>query len=116
MSRIDLPKARQLLRANSELLLRLLENPFMLENEKFSAVLLAVFHLRDELTHRPDLNDLPQSDLAHLAVDFSRVYTLLTEHWLDYVQYLAANYPYLFYMAVRAYPFCPGPVDVVVRG
>lgn len=115
INKIKLAEVRKLLGTNGDFLLRLLENPYLLESEKFSAVLLAVFHLRDELNHRQVLDALPQSDLAHLSADISRVYRLLTEQWLSYAQYLAENYPYLFFMAVRANPFCLGPVDVVVR-
>jgi hypothetical protein len=34
-----------------------------------------------------------------------RVYGLLTAEWLDYMQHLRENYPYLFSFAMRTNPF-----------
>lgn len=89
----------------SDLILRLLENPSLLEHESFADLLRAIFHLRDELLHRPDITQLPEADKAHLMGDVKRVYRLLALHWLDHMQYLKANYPYLFSLALRTNPF-----------
>jgi len=88
-----------------EFLLRLMENPNLLEHESFTDLLLAVFHLSEELVARKDLAELPQTDRAHLAGDVNRVYGQLTARWLDYMKYLRTNYPYLFSLAVRTNPF-----------
>jgi hypothetical protein len=86
-------------------MLRLLENPMLLEHEQFTDLLLAVFHLAEELGHRRKLTDLPAADQAHLAGDVKRIYTLLVHQWLDYLRYLKVNYPYLFSLAIRTNPF-----------
>ncbi len=88
-------------------LLRLLENPNLLEHETFSQLLRAVFHLTEELSGRADLNHLPRSDYSHLKGDCSRVYVLLINQWIDYMENLHKNYPYLFSLAMRTNPFNP---------
>ncbi|WP_214020273.1 hypothetical protein [Methanoculleus sp.] len=86
-------------------LLRLLENPVLLEHESFTDLLRAVFHLTEELERRGDFAGLPESDIAHLAGDVERVYGLLIGQWLGYMEYLQKNYPYLFSLAMRSNPF-----------
>lgn len=86
-------------------LLRLLENPTLLEHESFTELLRAVFHLTEELSAREKYDDLPSTDYQHLAGDIKRVYVLLVNQWLDYMKYLKDNYPYLFSLAVRMNPF-----------
>ena len=87
------------------LLLRLLENPALLERESFTETIRAVFHFRDELLLRQDISQLPESDKKHLAGDIKRAYRLLAFQWLDYMRYLKDNYPYLFSLAMRINPF-----------
>jgi len=87
------------------LLLRLLENPALLERESFTETIRAVFHFRDELFLRQDISQLPESDKKHLTGDIKRAYRLLALQWLDYMRYLKDNYPYLFSLAMRINPF-----------
>jgi len=77
----------------------------LLENEAFTELLRASFHLNDELLNRKDLKNLPASDLQHLGGDLKRVYALLVRHWLTYLKHLKENYPYLFSLAMRTNPF-----------
>lgn len=86
-------------------LLRLLENPNLLEHDSFTNLLWAVFHLTDELAHRKNIRKIPDSDYEHLIGDMKRAYKLLLSEWLDYMRHLKANYPYLFSLAVRTNPF-----------
>jgi hypothetical protein len=86
-------------------ILRLLENPTLLENESFSDLLRAVLHLCEELTSRKDLGKLPESDFKHLAGDTRRAYHLLVREWLEYMRYLKGYYPFLFSLAMRLNPF-----------
>jgi hypothetical protein len=90
-----------------DLLLRLLENPSLLERESFTETIRAVFHFREELLHRRDLSEVPESDQEHLAGDINRAYRMLTDQWLDYMKYLKDDYPYLFSLAMRTNPFDP---------
>lgn len=93
--------------------LRLLENPNLLEHESFTDLLWAVSHLTEELAYREDVRRLPDSDYAHLAGDIERAYTLLASQWLAYMKHLGDNYPYLFSLAMRTNPFDPHASPVV---
>jgi hypothetical protein len=86
-------------------MLRLLGEPDADGHELFTDLMLAVFHLTEELTHRKKVTDLPAADQAHLAGDVRRIYGLLVHQWLDYLHYLKINYPYLFSLAIRTNPF-----------
>jgi hypothetical protein len=96
---------RVFLRDRSDLLMRLLENPYLLEHESFTDLLHAVFHLREELIQREHIEDSPQSDREHLLGDMRRVYLLLIPEWVRYMRHLKDNYPYLFSLAARMNPF-----------
>lgn len=86
-------------------LLSLLENPQLIEHDSFTPLLQALFHLTEELMARETLTGLPETDYAHLSGDVNRVYRHLMLEWLTYMQYLKANYPYLFSLAMRQNPF-----------
>lgn len=101
----ELGQLRDFLAGKNELILRLLENPSLLEHEAFTDLLRSVFHLRDELAHRRDLESLSPADRAHLTGDMQRVYQLLVGQWLPYLRHLKEAYPYLFSLAVRLNPF-----------
>jgi len=103
----DLAQAKELLEARIDILLRLLENPTLLEHESFTELLRAVFHFTEELSYRPRIEDLPESDLRHLAGDATRCYGLLLREWVAYLGYLRIKYPYLFSLAVRTNPLDP---------
>ncbi|MDD5064571.1 MAG: hypothetical protein PHQ35_07440 [Phycisphaerae bacterium] len=95
-------------------LLRLLENPNLLEHEEFTELLWGVFHLAEELSHRESVKGLPDTDYEHLAGDIKRAYGLLVREWLSYMEHLKGNYPYLFSLAIRTNPFNP-QVSVEVK-
>jgi hypothetical protein len=101
----DLGDLQSLLVQKRNFLLRLLENPNLLEHESFTQLLWAVFHLTEELAHRVDVSKIPDSDHEHLVGDMKRAYALLASEWLDYMKHLSDNYPYLFSFAMRTNPF-----------
>jgi len=103
----DLEALRDFLLQKRDFLLRLLENPNLLEHDSFSNLLLAVFHLTEELAQRRDLPRLSPSDRKHLAGDVQRSYVLLIKEWLAYMSHLKTRYPYLFSLALRTNPFDP---------
>ncbi len=109
----DLETLRNFLMGERDFLLRLLENPNLLEHETFTDLLWAVFHLTEELAHRVDLRSLPDTDYEHLSIDIKRVYVLLLYEWLEYMRHLKNNYPYLFSLAMRTNPFDPNASPVV---
>jgi len=103
--KVKLEYLRDFLIGKRDFLLRLLENPNLLEHESFTELLRAVFHLTEELQNREDISQLPDPDYKHLANDIKRAYVLLVQHWLDYMKHLKDNYPYLFSLAMRTNPF-----------
>ena len=111
---MDLVQLQAFSREKRDFLVRLLENPILLEHETFTELLRAVFHLAEELSYRADVSGLPASDLGHLAFDVKRAYTLLISEWLDYMRHLKINFPYLFSLALRTNPF-DRQAQVVVR-
>jgi len=113
IARVDLDELRQLLVARTDFLLRLLENPHLLEHTSFTNLLRSVFHLVEELAGREGLGELPDSDYRHLADDIQRVYALIVREWLDYMRHLRGSYPYLFSFAMRTNPFREGASVIV---
>ena len=102
---IDLGRLKAFLAEKRTFLLTLLENPSLLEHDRFTDLLWAVTHLDEELEARPSLIGLPENDLEHLAVDIQRMYDHLASEWLDYVQHLKSKYPFLFSLVLRTHPF-----------
>jgi len=103
----DLEGLRALLGEKRDFLLRLLENPNLLEHEEFADLLWGIVHLAEELMFRKDLATLPKTDYAHLSVDMRRAFTRLVRGWIRYMAHLKKDYPYLFHLAVRTNPFDP---------
>jgi len=104
-AKVDFEHLRAFLVERRHFMLRLLENPSLMEHELFTDLLLAVFHLTEELGHRRKVTELPAADQAHLAGDVKRIYGLLVHQWFDYLHYLKTSYPYLFSLAIRTNPF-----------
>ena len=105
IQKVNLAHLRSLFLEKREFLLRLLENPNLLEHESFTELLLAVFHVVEELVVREDVISLPDSDRHHIAGDITRAYILLVHQWLEYMGHLKNHYPYLFSLAIRTNPF-----------
>jgi hypothetical protein len=105
IQKVRLEDLRMFLKAKRDFLVRLLENPSLLEHESFTDLLRSVFHLTEELEKREGMTDLPDTDVDHLALDLKRAYVLLVHEWLGYMRHLRYNYPYLFSLAMRTNPF-----------
>ncbi|OPY57390.1 MAG: hypothetical protein A4E55_01657 [Pelotomaculum sp. PtaU1.Bin035] len=103
----DLVVLRGYLIEKRDFLLRLLENPNLLENESFTELLWAVFHLTEELVVRQNIKQLSHTDSEHLSIDINRAYISLILEWLQYMKHLKENYPYLFSLALRTNPYDP---------
>lgn len=101
----NLNELRNYLMEKRDFLMRLLENPNLLEHDSFTELLFAVFHMAEELSARTDVGQLPDTDYAHLSGDIKRVYVILIREWLNYMEYLKSNYSYLFSLAIRTNPF-----------
>ena len=108
-NKIDLGELKAYLAQRREFLLTLLGNPSLLEHDRFTDLLWAVTHLDEELEARPSVSDLPDKDLEHIAGDIQRLYDHLASEWLDYVEHLKTNYPFLFSLILRTHPFQEHP-------
>ena len=86
-------------------MLDLLGNPALLEHETFTELLMAVFHLTEELRMRYDFTKLSDEDKQHLVCDAQRVYMQLGQEWLNYVEHTRVHYPYLFSLCIRTNPY-----------
>jgi voltage-gated potassium channel len=111
----ELERLRDFLSGKTDFFLRVFENPYLTEHETFTELLRAVIHVKEELAARTDLAGLPDPDYHHLARDIKRVYRLLVDEWLQYMEYLMISYPYLFSLAIRMNPF-DETASVVVKG
>ena len=95
-------------------LVLLLENPNLLEHDRFTDLLWAVFHLAEELDFRRcSLDSLPPADHLHLVNDAKRACSHLTAEWVAYVEHLKGSYPFLFSLAARINPFGPDPSAII---
>lgn len=114
IDKISLSEIREFLLGKRSFLMRLLENPNLLEHERFTDLLWAVFHLTEELVFRGDLlEDLPETDYDHLNIDLQRAYSQLTIEWISYTAHLKESYPFLYSLAARVNPMNPQASPVV---
>jgi len=113
IQKVELEYLGGFLMEKRDFLLRLLENPNLLEHESFTELLRAVFHLTEELQSRESISQLPDTDYDHLSGDIKRAYILLVHQWVDYMKHLKDNYPYLFSLAMRTNPFDQSASPVV---
>jgi hypothetical protein len=110
----QLADLNEFLSSKRSFLLRLLENPNLLEHERFTDLLWAVFHLAEELAFRGnELDKIPEKDSQHIAGDLKRAYNQLISEWISYTQHLQESYPFLFSLAVRINPLDPQSSPIV---
>ncbi len=109
----ELEELRDFLKKNHSFLVRLLENPILLENQRFTDLLWAVFHLSEELNFRESLQNLPKGDVAHLKTDLRRAYSKIVSEWIAYTEHLKGRYPFLFSLAARINPLNPHASPIV---
>ena len=114
MQEFDLEELRDMLAQRRDMLVALLGNQSLLEHDRFTNLLWALFHLLEELNARESLTNLPEKDAEHLAGDIDRVYTRLTQAWLMYCKHLQKAYPYIFSIVARTHPLQERP-DATVR-
>jgi hypothetical protein len=110
----NLESLKKFLADRRDFMLRLLENPNLLEHETFTELLWSVSHLQEELFSRDGFEGLPDSDLDHLSIDIERAYVNVIKEWVAYMKHLKDRYPYLFSLSLRKNPFDLG-ASVIVR-
>jgi hypothetical protein len=102
---VDLAKIQCYIVEKRGFLLAMMENPNLMEHERFTELLRSVFHLAEELKFRNALENLPREDIGHLARDIDRAYAMLVREWVAYMRHLKNNFPYFFSLAMRTNPF-----------
>lgn len=90
--------------------LAMVENPSLLEHDRFTEMLWAVYHMTEELKARDNFHTLPHADFEHLCGDLKRAYRYLCIEWLFFNQYIKKRYPYLFSLSLRKSPFTDNSV------
>ena len=83
LERLDLEKIKALLKQKRTFLITMLENPNLLEHDRFTDLLWAITHLDEELQARESLKDLPHTDLQHISGDIVRLYDNLASEWIS---------------------------------
>ena len=96
---------QELLESRSDLLLRLLEHPQLLEHQEITDLLWSIVHVRDELGFREPVEEMEEEDVLHLANDLRRAFGHLSSQWILYLVHLKEDYPYLFRLADWKSPF-----------
>jgi hypothetical protein len=105
IKKIDLKELKEFIIFQGDFLTRLLENPVLYEHESFTELLRTVFHLYEELVYRKNIIKLIENDRNHIKIDIERCYKHLVIQWINYMQHLKNNYPYLFSLSMRTNPF-----------
>lgn len=108
-------KLRELLLSKRFFILSLLQNPNLLEHDRFTDLLWSVLHLTEELAARSDVTNLPPEDIDHIINDMRRAFGLVVTEWLEYMKHLKADYPYLFSLASRTNPFNPDASVIITE-
>jgi len=103
--KIELNDLHLYLVGKRDFVMRLLQNPVMLEHETFTDLLRAILHLTEELSSRDGFENITDTDYKHLSGDIQRAYGRLVNQWMNYMEYLKQEYPYLFSLAIRTNPF-----------
>ena len=98
---------RDFLTSHRDLFLKLLENPFLVEHETFTDLIMSLSHAEQELSSRKNLLELNDNDYRHLMTDIERAYKLLLVEWLLYMNHLRKSYPFLYSFSIRTNPFDP---------
>lgn len=104
---VELDELRTFVLSKRDFILNLLANPNLLEHDRFTDLLWAVFHMAEEFTYRKAVTELKGSDLNHIKGDMNRAYTRIVGEWVEYNKHLKKHYPFLFSLSMRTNPFNP---------
>ncbi len=96
---------KELMKSKKDFLMKIIENPNLLEHDTFTDMLLSVFHLLEELTARSSFEEGCGADMAHISNDLKRAYKTLLIQWVEYLRHLKSEYPYLYSLEIRKNPF-----------
>lgn len=102
--KMDMKKLVMFLSDKRDFLLRLLENPNLIEHETFADLLQAVLHLSEEIEIRK--GGAIYDKYGHIEEDLETVYLLMIKEWIEYMRFLKFNYPHFFSFMAMNSPLC----------
>ncbi len=105
IDKINLEELKIFLNYQRDFLIRIMQNPSLLEHETFTELLSAVFHLQEELNFRTNVSSISDENKEHIKNDIIRVYKLLAYEWIIYMKYLKEEYPFMFVTAKMNNPY-----------
>ncbi len=101
----DLVLLKSYFAENRSFLLSVMANPNLMEHESFTELLRTLLHVCEELKFRDKFDDCTPDDIGHMAGDIDRAYAHLVREWINYMEHLKGNFPYLFSLSMRTNPF-----------
>lgn len=107
LEKLDLDRISEILNKEKDFLISLITNPTLMEHESFSDMVIALMHLREELTDRYNIRgyECVKWENAHIQHDVEDAYRELTKSWVRYMKHLKKEYPKLFLKAMINNPF-----------
>ena len=85
--------------------LKVIENPALSGHERFTELLLHIYHLWEELECRTDLYNLPPDDREYLCKAVNAVYKELAIEWMQNATDLLLHQPERLHHFIRTNPF-----------
>ena len=115
VERMNLYELRKFLLENKEFAVNILDNPTLMEHERFTDLLWNLLHVTEELRRVMNFNALPEEDKRDIKSDIESLYRLLSYEWVNYVHYLKSRYPHIFVYEAKTNPFIPHAYHVKRR-
>lgn len=85
--------------------LKVIENPALSGHERFTELLLHIYHLWEELESRTDLYNLPKEEREYLCRSVNAVYRELAIEWMQNATDLLLHQPERLHHVIRTNPF-----------
>ncbi len=115
IERMNLYELRKFLLDNKEFAVNLLDNPTLMEHERFTDLLWNLLHVTEELRRVINFDSLSAEDEEDIKKDIELLYGLLAYEWVNYLQYLRHSYPHIFTYEAKTNPFVPHSYHVKRR-
>jgi len=115
IERMNLYELRKFLLDNKEFSVNLLDNPALMEHERFTELLWNLLHVTEELRRVMNFEALSQEDREDIRRDIELLYRLLSYEWVNYIHYLRKSYPHISVYEAKTNPFIPHSYHVKRR-
>jgi hypothetical protein len=115
VEQMNLHALRKFLLDNKEFVVNLLDNPSLMEHERFTELLWNLLHVTEELRRLMNFESLTEDDWRDIKGEIENLYRLLAYEWVNYAHYLKKNYPHIFVYEAKTNPFVPHAYHVKRR-